>query len=289
MSASISARSSRRWSAARWATVFGWHYGFAAAGVGMLIGLAIYLYGVAARCRRTSSQQRVRRTRSSSRSRRTNGARIWRAAVLFVPVTLVLGDLRAAGQHDRAVGRCYTDRTFNLVFWTGEIPVTWFQAFNPFMIFAFTPFVVALWARQAARGTRAVDRHQDGARLLRCRAGVPDHGRPPPGMPGGDKAELALAVRLFRGHHARRALSFADRPLARHQGRAGPLLSMMMGVWLATSFTGNFLAGWLGSFWTGMDKRDFFLMIAAIAAAAAVVILMCNGLLRRALRNRRVG
>src|SRR5262249_54484162 len=46
----------------------------------------------------------------------------------------------------------FTDRTINLLFWRGEIPVTWFQAFNPFMIFAFTPFVVALWARQAKRG-----------------------------------------------------------------------------------------------------------------------------------------
>ena len=62
-------------------------------------------------------------------------------------------------------------------------------------------------------------------------------------------------------------------------------LSMTMGVWLATSFLGNFIAGWLGSFWTGMDKRDFFLMLAAIAAAAAVVILICNGLLRRALKE----
>ena len=33
---------------------------------------------------------------------------------------------------------------------------------------------------------------------------------------------------------------------------------MMMGVWLATSFIGNFLAGWLGSFWSRMDKPEFF-------------------------------
>src|SRR5713226_8710870 len=35
---------------------------------------------------------------------------------------------------------------------SAQIPTTWFLAFNPFMIFAFTPFVVTLWARQAARG-----------------------------------------------------------------------------------------------------------------------------------------
>ena len=46
MSASISARSWRRSSAARSAKSVGWHYGFAAAGVGMVIGLCIYLYAL---------------------------------------------------------------------------------------------------------------------------------------------------------------------------------------------------------------------------------------------------
>ena len=46
----------------------------------------------------------------------------------------------------------------------------------------------------------------------------------------------------------------------------------MMGIWLATNFVGDFMAGWLGSFWSGMDKAAFFLMIAAIGAAAGVVI-----------------
>ena len=50
-------------------------------------------------------------------------------------------------------------------------------------------------------------------------------------------------------------------------------------------FVGNFIAGWLGSFWTGMAKRDFFLMIAAIAAAAAAVIFACNRPLRSALKD----
>jgi POT family proton-dependent oligopeptide transporter len=49
-------------------------------------------------------------------------------------------------------------------------------------------------------------------------------------------------------------------------------LSLLMGVWLGTSFTGNFIAGWLGTLWSRMDKQTFFLMIAAIAAAAASVI-----------------
>src|SRR6202008_4187162 len=33
-----------------------------------------------------------------------------------------------------------------------KIPVTWFQSFNPFMIFTFTPFIVEFWAWQEKRG-----------------------------------------------------------------------------------------------------------------------------------------
>jgi proton-dependent oligopeptide transporter, POT family len=58
------------------------------------------------------------------------------------------------------------------------------------------------------------------------------------------------------------------------------ILSMMMGVWLATSFIGGFLAGWLGSFWSRMDKPDFFLMIAAIAACASAAIFAFRWFLR---------
>ncbi len=62
-------------------------------------------------------------------------------------------------------------------------------------------------------------------------------------------------------------------------------LAMMMGVWLATSFTGNFLAGYLGSFWSSMEKPAFFLMIAAVAAVAGVAMLLFNRPLRAALRH----
>jgi POT family proton-dependent oligopeptide transporter len=61
------------------------------------------------------------------------------------------------------------------------------------------------------------------------------------------------------------------------------ILSMMMGVWLATSFVGGFLAGWLGSFWSRMEKPEFFLMIAVIAALAGTIIFACRRLLRDAL------
>jgi hypothetical protein len=54
------------------------------------------------------------------------------------------------------------------------------------------------------------------------------------------------------------------------------MISTMMGLWLGTSIIGNSVAGWLGSFWSSMDKVSFFAMIAAVAASAGVVIWSFN-------------
>jgi POT family proton-dependent oligopeptide transporter len=63
------------------------------------------------------------------------------------------------------------------------------------------------------------------------------------------------------------------------------ILSMMMGVWLATSFIGGLLAGWLGGFWSRMEKPEFFLLVAAIAAVAGTIIFACRWLLRGMLKE----
>jgi POT family proton-dependent oligopeptide transporter len=63
------------------------------------------------------------------------------------------------------------------------------------------------------------------------------------------------------------------------------MVSMLMGVWFLTSFVGNLVGGWLGSFWTLMDKSAFFLMIAGVAALAGLVILAFNRPLRAVLEE----
>ena len=47
---------------------------------------------------------------------------------------------------------------------------------------------------------------------------------------------------------------------------------MMMGLWFATTFPADILAGYLGGFWSSMAKTNFFLMIAAVAALGGVLI-----------------
>ena len=148
----------------------------------------------------------------------------------------------------------YTDRTINLLVWHGEIPVTWFQAFNPFMIFAFTPFVLALWKRQAARGREpsTVTKMALGcfgvalANLIMVarRLAAPAAAR----RAGSGSLAYFVVITIGELYLSPIGLSLVTKVAP---ARA---VSMMMGVWLATSFIGNFLAGYLGSFWSSMDK-----------------------------------
>ena len=258
----------------------GWHYGFAAAGVGMT-DRACDLSAALRSCRRTNCTRPKLRTRASPIDRDD-----WRAIValllLFVPNTLFWATYEQQGNTIALWADTNTDRR-SICFWRGEIPVTWFQAFNPFMIFAFTPFIVALWASgEGAREPSTVSKMAIGcfgvalSYLIMVVAAL---------MSAGGKASWLWLFAVLRRDHRRRALSVARRAVAGVQSRAGTLLSMMMGVWLATSFVGKFLAGCLGTYWSSMEKPRFFLMIAGVAAAAGVSIILLNRPLRKSLQH----
>jgi POT family proton-dependent oligopeptide transporter len=247
----------------------GWHYGFAAAGVGMAIGLVIYLLAKPylpedALVKRAPLQQPLDRTARQS---------ITALLLLFAPVSLFWATYEQQGNTIALWADQFTDRHFL----GGEIPVTWFQAFNPFMIFAFTPLIVAFWRWQGQREHSTITKLAIGcllnalAYLVMVAAAW---------SAGGGKADwlwlLAYFVVITVGEIY---LSPTSLSLVTKMAPAS-LLSMMMGVWLSTSFVGGFLAGYLGSFWSSMDKVRFFLMLALISAAAGLIIT----LLRRPLR-----
>jgi POT family proton-dependent oligopeptide transporter len=248
----------------------GWHYGFGAAGIGMTIGLSIYLY--ASRTLPPDVRSRV----LSEGKAQPFGRDEWRAMgalmLLALPVTFFWATYEQQGNTIALWADGYTDRTINLIVWAGQIPVTWFQAFNPFMIFAFTPFILALWKRQAETGREpsTVAKMAYGcfgvaaAYLILVAAAF--------SADGGKASWLWLTAYFVVLTIGELYLSPVGLSLVTKVAPARAV-SMMMGLWLATSFTGNFLAGYLGSFWSSMAKDSFFLMIAVIAALAGLVIL----------------
>jgi proton-dependent oligopeptide transporter, POT family len=261
----------------------GWHYGFLAAGVGMTIALAVYLYALP-----LLPPDEMHKLRAAGLDRKPLDRSQWRSigalAVLFVPTTLFFATYEQQGNTIALWADDHTDRTIDLVVWHGEIPVTWFQAFNPLMIFAFTPLIVGLWSRQARRGG-------EPSTITKMALGCFGVALSYLIMVGaawvaqGDEASwwwlLAFFIVITVGELYLSPISLSL------VSKAAParMLSMMMGLWLATSFAGNLLAGWLGSFWSAMDKTSFFLMLAGLAALAGLTIMAFNRPLRDILED----
>jgi proton-dependent oligopeptide transporter, POT family len=252
----------------------GWHYGFAAAGVGMTIGLAIYLLAAPA----LPPDALTRREATHAPMRRDEWLAIGAIMALMLPVSLFWATYEQQGN----TIALWADQFTNRHFVGGEIPVTWFQAFNPFMIFAFTPFIVALWRSQGQSEPSTVAKMAIGCFLnaaaylvMVAAAWV---------SAGGQASWLWLfgyfvVVTVGELYLSPVGLSLVTKiaPLR--------MLSMMMGVWLSTSFIGGFLAGYLGTLWSSMAKTNFFLMLAIISGLAGAAIALLTRPLRGILKD----
>jgi POT family proton-dependent oligopeptide transporter len=243
----------------------GWHTGFGAAGVGMTIGLCVYLYGARDLPPSPAIRTQAEPAKPFSRDEwRGMGALI----LLALPVTFFWGTYEQQGNTIALWADGHTDRMLGGF----EIPATWFQAINPFMIFAFTPFILALWKRQAARGREpsTVLKMAYGCfgvalsyLVLVAAAFVAD---------GGKASALWLLLYFVILTTGELYLSPVGLSLVTKVAPARAI-SLMMGVWLLTNFAGGIIAGYLGSLWSSMGKPQFFLMIAIIAGLAGLVIL----------------
>ncbi len=131
----------------------GWHYGFAAAGVGMLIGLVDLSLCDAAVAAGRIAEGEARHTANDARSIATTGAALPPfSCCSFPPPCSGRPTSRAAtpsccGPMPTPTARSACSATARKFQPRGFSPST------RCMIFAFTPFVLALWTRQAARGT----------------------------------------------------------------------------------------------------------------------------------------
>jgi POT family proton-dependent oligopeptide transporter len=255
---------------------YGWHYGFAAAGLGMTLALVIYLVATPT----LPKDAFVRREDAGGPLSRKDWQAIAALIALMLPVSLFWATYEQQGN----TIVLWADQNTNRQLWfgLGEIPVTWFQALNPFMIFAFTPLIVALWRWQGAREPATVVKLAigcvlNGVAFLIMAAAA--------GLTGEGQANwlwlFAFFVVLTIGelYLSPTSLSLVT--------KVAPLrfLSMLMGLWLATSFIGGFLAGYLGSFWQRMPHVDFFLLLAALAAASGLVIALLSRPLSAVLRD----
>ena len=257
--------------------LYGWHYGFGAAGVGMLAGIAIYLAG-----RRHLPPESLARASARPRLVPGDGSVLFAILVLLVITSLYwtvqaqiwnVYPLWLRDHVDRSVG-------FGLT-----IPVTWFQALDSMAVLVFAPLAILLWRRQARRGTEADDLSKivrgcawygGSCLLLAAGAALAGDGLVPLAWP----VVFHFAVAVGYLYAAPIALSLVSRAAPASVG------AMMVGAYYLAIFLGGVFSGWLARFYEPLQPAAFWLLHAAIGVAGALLIGLLRGWFLGTLRLR---
>jgi POT family proton-dependent oligopeptide transporter len=263
--------------------VYGWHYGFSAAGVGMLVGLAVYLAGqkhLAPDYLAGRTSGHVPREEALSRDNRN---KILGLVVLMLFAVIFWGVYEQQGNTLALWAATNTNR--HVLGW--EMPASWFQAFNPAMIILFTPVITSFWSWQARRGSEpsSVAKMAIGCMLL-----------------GGSFVVMILAAHVSAEQErvsmwwlticiviltiGELFLSPVGLSLVTKLAPAR-MVSMLMGMWFLSSFAGNYLAGYIGMFWERIPKQSFFAILSLLSIGAGLGMLAVLGPLKRAIGHGR--
>jgi POT family proton-dependent oligopeptide transporter len=262
---------------------YGWRWGFVAAGVGMVAALINYIYG----WRSLPAEHRVE---AHNRERKPLTHAEWKSVgaliLLVVPVILWWACYEQQGNTIALWAMDDTDRRLipGLVSW--QIPATWFQSINSVMILAFTPFLVALWTRQAKknREPNSMTKMVYGSFLQTLACLILAFAA---WYTGGVKASWLWSV-LYFVFVTLGELYLSPISLSLYS-KVAPLqiASLMMAVNFVPNFLGGgLLQGYLGTYWTVMSKPAFFLMIAGVSTIAGVIIWAMERPLRDLLNDR---
>jgi len=247
--------------------LYGWHWGFGAAGIGMLAGLCIYLAG-----ERHLPKEAARDVPASAAPQ---GRRYRDVYLLLLAVGLAVTVFRAAYEQVGNTVALWAGSGVDRSVGTLTIPMTWFISLNPLLVMVLTPLLLARWRRRAAIGREhsRLQKMAIGALIVACAYLV-----------------LALVIWLTGERQASwlwlagffaiftlGELYILPNGLGLFARLAPPRFgATTVAAWYLAIFSGSLAAGLTGTLWSGIDHSLFFLLLAAIATASAGLLLLLH-------------
>jgi len=254
----------------------GFHYGFAIAGIGMIIAIATYLLGAGYL---PKDRLRAERKATVAMGALTSSA-VMRRFALLAGIAGAVVVFRGGYEQIGNTVTLWADQDVNRHVAGGfVIPITWFQALNPLIVFTLSPVLIALWTRSAAKGRSqsAVVRMVIGALLVAASFFLISAVSMAPGLVAwpwlaafivlmtiGELFILPIGLGLF--------------------GRLAPdgLDATTIALWYSAGFAGNLIAAWLGGFFSVLDGPWFFLLIGGVIMGSAALLAAIASPARRA-------
>jgi POT family proton-dependent oligopeptide transporter len=251
------------------AAAYGWHWGFAAAGVGMVLGLAIYLRA------RPALPPDPPRAAATPKAQRPPLDQLQRRNVaILVALVPVLAFAMVGNQQIFNVYLLWAEKSYQLRVFDRQMPVTWILSMSSVVSSLSIIASAAFWRWWATRRPEPDELMKvaiglvigsTAQVLLAVNAGMV--------AASGQKLSLLWAVAFQVVNDIAFAnifpIALALYSRASPQGMAGTLI----GVFFLHLFLANMFVGWLGGLFEKMTPGAFWLMHAAIVFGAGMVVL----------------
>lgn len=261
-----------------------WHWGFGAAGVGMIVGLVVYLWnsktlaGVGDKVK-TRSQRKKDEAEDAARPALTRGdwKRIAAIFIFFIFTILFWGAYEQKG----ASLNLFADRLTRTEIFGWKFPAPYLQSLTPAFVIMLTPVFSILWIRLKDRQPSSPVKFTLGLLFI----GVAYLLMIPAAMltAQGRVSFLWLVGLYFLEVCGEMCLSPVG--LSTVTKLSPPkLVGIMMGVWFLASSFGSKLAGYLSGFFITNNPRQLMMLYGGIAAGlltATVILVLLTPTIKR--------
>jgi len=251
---------------------YGWHWGFGAAGIGMLLGLVVYVAGG----KYLPEQGRVQRAAVKAQAVRNGKATVMLLLGVGLAVTIFRGAYEQVGNTVALFADAGIDRATALM----TIPMTWFQALNPMFVILMTPALLAWWSRRAKAGRDASSMQKMATGALTVAASYLILAVAA-WMAGSGQASWLWLLAYFIVYTLGE-LFILPTGLGLFARLAPPSMgATTVAAWFLAIFTGSMTAGIVGTLWSRMSHPVYFVLLAVIASLAAALLLALDRETRR--------
>lgn len=243
---------------------YGWHYGFGAAGLGMLCGLVIYLSGQKYLPREQPPNAAL--SPASADKSETSERLLFVLLGVAIAVTIFRGAYEQIGNTIPLWTDIGVDRSAGGF----VIPMTWFQSLNPLLVVVLTPALLFFWRRGLRREIPPARKMAIGALIV-----------------AGAYLLLHFVSEMTRANWPWLVLFYVILTLGELYilptglGLFARLAPARFGAttvasWFLTIFSGSLLAGAVGAWWSRTNPSTFFGLLSLFAAAASLLLFLLN-------------
>ena len=248
--------------------VYGWHYGFGAAGVGMVIGLGVYLSG--RKWLPVEQESTAPGTGKTARAPLTSDER--KAVILLVLLLPVLAIGAVGNQQIFNAYMLWVPDHVSLVFFGRTMPTTWLITVDSVVSVSSLVGAVVFWRWWAKRYKEPSEVAKITIGMGISVLGMLCLAAAALGSAPGQKAGIGWVL----GFEVFNSIGFANVfPVGMAMyARAAPkaIVGTMVGTYLLHLFLCNNLVGWLGGLLEHMSGLNFWLMHAGLVGTAAALM-----------------